>query len=105
LRKFLDDAVNGKVVVPKNQRNPQRDQGGEKSGDKKVRMAVNSIVGGFDGGGQSGAAKKRYMRRSDFEAKFVGHTSIAFVPNISFTKEDKQGVVPHDDDPLVIKVT
>jgi hypothetical protein len=26
LRKFLDDAGNGKVVVPKTQRNPQRDQ-------------------------------------------------------------------------------
>jgi hypothetical protein len=43
LRKFLDDAANGKVVVPKTQRNPQRDQG-EKSGEQKVRIAVNTIA-------------------------------------------------------------
>jgi hypothetical protein len=44
------------------------------------------------------------VRRSDFEAKFVGHTSIAHVPDLSFTKEDKREVMPHDDDPLVIQV-
>jgi hypothetical protein len=31
LRKFLDDASNDRVVVPKIQRNPQKDQGGEKA--------------------------------------------------------------------------
>jgi mRNA-degrading endonuclease YafQ of YafQ-DinJ toxin-antitoxin module len=35
LRKFLDDAANGKVVVLKNQRNPQRDQGGENQERRK----------------------------------------------------------------------
>jgi hypothetical protein len=48
LRKFLDDAANGKVVVPKVQRDPQRDQG-ENSGGEKVRIAVNTIAGGFAG--------------------------------------------------------
>jgi hypothetical protein len=104
LRKFLDDAANGKVVIPKNQRNPHRDHGGEKSGEENVRIAVNTIAGGFPGGGESGAARKRYVKRSDFEANFKGHTSIAPVPDISFTKEDKQGVMPHDDNPLVIQV-
>jgi hypothetical protein len=51
LRKFLDNAANGKVVVPKTLRNPQRDQG-EKSGEEKVRIAVNTIAGGFAGGGK-----------------------------------------------------
>jgi hypothetical protein len=32
LRKFLDDASNGRVVVPKSQRNPEKDQGGKKEG-------------------------------------------------------------------------
>jgi hypothetical protein len=36
--------------------------------------------------------------------KFLGHTSIALVPDLSFTKENKQEVMPHDDDPLVIQV-
>jgi hypothetical protein len=104
LRKCLDDASNDIVVVPKSQRNPQKDQGGEKAGEEKVRISVNTIAGGFAGGGKSGAARKRYVRHLDFETKFVGQTSVAPVPDISFTKEDKQEVMPHDDDPLVIQV-
>jgi mRNA-degrading endonuclease YafQ of YafQ-DinJ toxin-antitoxin module len=77
LRKFLDGAANGKVVVPKTQRNPQGDQGGEKSGEEKVIIAVNTIARGFADGGESSAARKRYVRQLDFEAKFVGHTFIA----------------------------
>jgi hypothetical protein len=63
LRKFLDDACNGRVVVPKSQRNPQKDQGREKVGEEKARILVNTIAGGFVGGGESGAARKRYVRR------------------------------------------
>jgi hypothetical protein len=103
LRKFLDDAANAKVVVPKTQRNPQRDQG-QNSGEEKVRISVNTIAGGFAGGGESSNARKRYVRRAEFEAKFVGHTSISSTPDLSFTKEDKREVMPHDDDPLVIQV-
>ncbi|KAK2368694.1 hypothetical protein QL285_081871 [Trifolium repens] len=103
LRKFLDDAANGKVVVPKTQRDPQRDQG-QSSGEEKVRIAVNTIAGGFAGGGESSNARKRYVRRAEFEAKFVGHTSISSTPDLSFTKEDKREVMTHDDDPLVIQV-
>jgi hypothetical protein len=103
LRKFLDDAANGKVVVPKTQRNPQRDQG-EKSGEEKVRISVNTIAGGFTEGGESSNARKHYVRRSDFKANIVGYTSIAPTPDLSFTKEDKREVMPHDDDPLVIQV-
>ncbi|KAK2389332.1 hypothetical protein QL285_062927 [Trifolium repens] len=43
LRKFLDDAANGKVVVPKVQRDPQRDQG-QGSGGEKAIIAVNTIA-------------------------------------------------------------
>ncbi|WJX77765.1 hypothetical protein P8452_61041 [Trifolium repens] len=75
LRKFLDDAANGKVVVPKVRRDSERDQGENPEGEK-VRIAVNTIAGGFAGGGESNNAHKRYVRRSEFEAKFVGHTSI-----------------------------
>jgi hypothetical protein len=103
LRKFLDDAANGKVVVPKVRRDSERDQGENPEGEK-VRIAVNTIAGGFAGGGESNNARKRYVRRSEFEAKFVGHTSISSTPDLSFTKEDKREVMPHDDDPLVIQV-
>ncbi|MCH79824.1 gag-pol polyprotein, partial [Trifolium medium] len=34
----------------------------------------------------------------------VGHTAFPSTPDISFTTADEQGVMSHDDDPLVIKV-
>ncbi|KAK2445921.1 hypothetical protein QL285_016792 [Trifolium repens] len=103
LRKFLEDAADEKVVVPKVRRGPQGNQEENPEGEK-VRIAVNTIAGGFAGGGESSKARKRYIRRSEFEAKFVGHTSISSTPDLSFTKEDKREVMPHDDDPLVIQV-
>ncbi|KAK2427055.1 hypothetical protein QL285_025661 [Trifolium repens] len=103
LRKFLEDAAGGKIVVPKVRRDPQGSQEENPEGEK-VRIAVNTIAGGFAGGGESSNARKRYVRRSEFEAKFVGHTSVSPTPDLSFTKEDKREVMPHDDDPLVIQV-
>jgi hypothetical protein len=103
LRKFLDDAANGKIVVPKARRDPQRDQEGNPEGEK-VRIAVNTIAGGLAGGGELSNARKRYVRRAELEAKFVGHTPISPTPDLSFTKEDKREVMTHDDDPLVIQV-
>ncbi|WJX92616.1 hypothetical protein P8452_74233 [Trifolium repens] len=89
LRKFLEDAADGKVVVPKVRRDTQGNQEENPEGEK-VRIAVNTIARGFAGGGESSNARKRYVRRSVFEAKFVGHTSISPTPDLSFTKEDKQ---------------
>ena len=93
LRKFLEDAADGKVVVPKVRRDTQGNQEENPEGEK-VRIAVNTIAGGFAGGGESSNARKRYVRRSVFEAKFVGHTSISPTPDLSFTKEDKREVMP-----------
>ncbi|KAK2393494.1 hypothetical protein QL285_055433 [Trifolium repens] len=103
LRKFLEDAADGKVVIPKVRRDTQGNQEENPEGEK-VRIAVNTIAGGFAGGVESSNARKQYVRRSVFEAKFVGHTSISPTPDLSFTKEDKKEVMPHDDDPLVIQV-
>jgi hypothetical protein len=44
LRKFLDDASNSRVVIPKSQRDPQKNQGGEKAGEEKARISVNTIA-------------------------------------------------------------
>ncbi|MCI07891.1 hypothetical protein A2U01_0028960, partial [Trifolium medium] len=56
------------------------------------------------GGRESSSTRRRYARRAEFDAKFVGHTSFSLILDISFTKEDEKGVMPHDDDPLVIQV-
>jgi hypothetical protein len=44
LRKFLDDAAEGKIMVPKNPRNPPKDHSGDE-GKERVRIAVNTIAG------------------------------------------------------------
>ncbi|PNX65992.1 gag-pol polyprotein, partial [Trifolium pratense] len=69
-----------------------------------MRIAVNTIAGGFSGGGVSNNARKRYARSVTHEIYLVGNTSSSPVPDISFTAKDGQGVFPHDDDPLVIQV-
>ncbi|MCI87411.1 hypothetical protein A2U01_0108694, partial [Trifolium medium] len=60
LRKFLEDAAKGKVALPKQV--PYRVKNGGEAGSKgeKNRMAVNTIAGGFAGGGESNSARKRY---------------------------------------------
>ncbi|GAU49941.1 hypothetical protein TSUD_408350 [Trifolium subterraneum] len=68
------------------------------------RIAVNTIVGGFAGGGESRAARKRYLRRIIQETNMVAHVSSPKAPEISFSPSDGEGMFPHDDDPLVIQV-
>ncbi|MCI51151.1 hypothetical protein A2U01_0072395, partial [Trifolium medium] len=69
----------------------------------KSRIAVNTITGGFSGGGETNAARKWYARQARLETFLVGRTSFPTVPDIAFTAEDGQGIMPHDDDPLVIQ--
>ncbi|GAU43891.1 hypothetical protein TSUD_399390 [Trifolium subterraneum] len=72
--------------------------GGNKG--EKHRVAVNTISGGFAGGGESNSAIKPYVRRSRFEICSVGNSTFPHTPEISFNLEDRRDVVPHDDDPL-----
>ncbi|XP_045791370.1 uncharacterized protein LOC123886075 [Trifolium pratense] len=104
LRKFIDDAAQGRVVVPKVQRHDSKELPGRDEDQTRVRIAVNTIAGGFSGGGVSNNARKKYARSATHETYLVGNTSFSPAPDISFTAEDGQGVLPHDDDPLVIQV-
>ncbi|GAU43737.1 hypothetical protein TSUD_365860 [Trifolium subterraneum] len=62
LRKFLEDAAKGQIALPK--QIPYPPKGGNDGGNKgeKQRVAVNTISGGFAGGGKSNSARKRYVR-------------------------------------------
>ncbi|PNX84239.1 reticuline oxidase-like protein [Trifolium pratense] len=104
LRKFIDDAAQGRVVVPKVQRQDSKEPPGRDEDQTRMRIAVNTIAGGFSGGGVSNNARKRYARSVTHEIYLVWNTSSSPVPDISFTAKDGQGVFPHDDDPLVIQV-
>ncbi|MCI12290.1 gag-pol polyprotein, partial [Trifolium medium] len=67
-------------------------------------MAVNTIAGGFAGGGESSSARKRYVRHTVHEICSIRYPTLPKIPEISFNAEDGRDVMPHDDDPLVIQV-
>jgi len=60
------------------------------------------ILGGFSGGGSTTAKRKKYARVvMTLEAR--GHDDTSNL-DLYFTKADLVGVVPHDNDPVVISV-
>ncbi|CAJ2666766.1 unnamed protein product, partial [Trifolium pratense] len=104
LRRFIDDAAQGRVVVPKIPRQEPRDTQGPSKEPPKERISVNTIAGGFSGGGESSSARKRYVRRAISEIYLVRQPQPLDVPDLAFTARDGLEVAPHDDDPLVIQV-
>ncbi|GAU32939.1 hypothetical protein TSUD_153560 [Trifolium subterraneum] len=71
------------------------------------RVAVNTISGGFAGGGELSSARKRYLRGIINATNSINHTAhndFSQTPDLSFSPKDASGIVPHDDDPLVIQV-
>ncbi|GAU22857.1 hypothetical protein TSUD_282240 [Trifolium subterraneum] len=104
LRKFLEDAAKGQVAIPKQIPNQQKGENDNINKGEKHRVAVNTIYGGFAGGGEVNSARKRYVRRSRFEVCSVGSLTFPHTPDILFNPEDARDVIPHDDDPLVIQV-
>ncbi|MCI24898.1 hypothetical protein A2U01_0046085, partial [Trifolium medium] len=61
LRKFLEDAAQGRVVVPKPPKYQPKDRSDGEGGTRKSRIAVNTIAVGFSGGGETSSARKRYI--------------------------------------------
>ncbi|XP_016167927.1 uncharacterized protein LOC107610382 [Arachis ipaensis] len=55
------------------------------------------ISGGFGGGGLTKSSRKRHLK----EVYQVG-SEVPDLPTISFTKEDRQGIIPGHDNPVVI---
>ncbi|MCI31928.1 hypothetical protein A2U01_0053140, partial [Trifolium medium] len=53
LRKFLEDATQGQIVVPKQPKYPPKDHPDDDRGTGKARIAVNTIAGGFSEGGET----------------------------------------------------
>ncbi|GAU46453.1 hypothetical protein TSUD_402200 [Trifolium subterraneum] len=104
LRKFLERAAKGDLNKRSPPRSPRRSPPREDDEKEPKRIAVNTIAGGFAGGGESKAARKRYLRRIIQETNTVAHISSSRAPEISFSPSDGEGVFPHDEDPLVIQV-
>ncbi|XP_045810471.1 uncharacterized protein LOC123904913 [Trifolium pratense] len=104
LRKFIEDAAQGRVVVPKIPRQEPWNTPGPGKEPPKGRISVNTIAGGFSGGGESSSARKRYVRRAISEIYLIRQPQSLAFPDLAFTAKDGLEVAPHDDDPLVIQV-
>ncbi|GAU20758.1 hypothetical protein TSUD_239520 [Trifolium subterraneum] len=103
LRKFLEAAAKGQIALPKQMPNQQKGGGDGRNKGEKQRVVVNTISGGFAGGGESISARKRYARKSRFEICSVRSLILPHTLEISFNPDARE-ILPHDDDPLVIQV-
>ncbi|MCH90939.1 gag-pol polyprotein [Trifolium medium] len=65
---------------------------------------INTIAGGFSGGGESNSARKKYVRQVNQIAEMIRKISFPKTPELTFSERDAEGIVPHDNDPLVIQV-
>ncbi|XP_020209122.1 uncharacterized protein LOC109794071 [Cajanus cajan] len=68
-----------------------------------LRGIINTIAGGFAGGGASSSARKRHLRSINC-ALSTASISYKSSPPISFSNEDYAGISPNQDDPMVIGV-
>ena len=68
-----------------------------------LRGTINTISGGFAGGGNSSSSRKRHLRAVHSVHISTGR-SWKKMPPITFTDADFKGVDPKQDDPMVVTV-
>ncbi|XP_020216781.1 uncharacterized protein LOC109800407 [Cajanus cajan] len=69
----------------------------------RTRKVINTIAGGFAGGGSSSSARKRHLRAIR-SVNNVNQPRMPKMPPITFTDRDFRGADPVQDDPMVISV-
>jgi len=82
---------------PRRQSPPSISQG------PSVRGVINTIAGGFAGGGITSTARKRHLRIVQ-SVNAISRPLAKKMPPITFTNADFKGVDPQQDDPMVITV-
>ncbi|XP_014515666.1 uncharacterized protein LOC106773495 [Vigna radiata var. radiata] len=82
-------------------RNQQRaDRSRSRSTERVVRGVINTISGGFAGGGSTSAARKRHLRNLHSASR--AGPSRRSMPTITFSDEDFHAPDLEQDDPMVI---
>ncbi|XP_027905769.1 uncharacterized protein LOC114165319 [Vigna unguiculata] len=81
-------------------RSPRRSR--SRSRDKPLRGYINTIFGGFAGGGSSSSARNRHVRA--LKSVHLVEKKVRLMPPITFTNEDFKAPDPDHDDPMVISI-
>ncbi|XP_020218783.1 uncharacterized protein LOC109802006 [Cajanus cajan] len=93
--------------APHRNRSRERSRSQERSSQQRdrnqPRRVINTIAGGFAGGGSSSSARKRHLRAIK-SVNSIGRATAIRMPPITFTDQYFQGVDPVQDDPMVISV-
>jgi len=93
LKEYLQEPQGGPTSAA-----PEEDQGHE----MPIHREINTISGGFSGGGCTFSQRKKYAR--EVMAVEAQESDQSPKPDLIFTKADLQDVIPHDNDPVVILV-
>jgi hypothetical protein len=85
-------------------RSPKKNLDDRGKARDSTHHVINTIVGGFSGGDESNAARKRYLRQVNHVAELTEAVAFPTTPELSFSEKDSEWVIPHDNDPLVVQV-
>ncbi|XP_020204903.1 uncharacterized protein LOC109790199 [Cajanus cajan] len=93
--------------VPPRRRSRERSKTPERNDQQRdrnqTRRVINTIAGGFAGGGSTSSARKRHLRAIK-SVNVVGREASIHMPPVTFTDRDFKRVDPMQDDPMVISV-
>ena len=69
-----------------------------------ARLTLNTISGGFTGGGETSSSKKRYALSLMHVSHNIFSGKEERLVAVGFSRRDSEGVIAHENDPMVIKV-
>lgn len=81
-------------------RHPEDTRRNKKDEEQKERHTL-TISGGFTGRGESNTSRKKYVRQVRLLDNSVNQ-ALAREPNITFSTKDCEGIIPHDNDLMVV---
>ncbi|XP_047172803.1 uncharacterized protein LOC124840735 [Vigna umbellata] len=93
-----DRPRNSRAERPRSERRPSRSR--SRSRERPLRGHINTISGGFAGGGSSSSARKRRIRA--LQSVHLVDQPRRTMPPITFSDEDFHAPDPDQDDPMVI---
>ncbi|XP_052736709.1 uncharacterized protein LOC128197899 [Vigna angularis] len=93
-----DKPQRSRAERPRSERRPSRSR--SRSRERPLRGHINTISGGFAGGGSSFSARKRHVRA--LQSVHLVDKPRRSMPPITFSDEDFHAPDPDQDDPMVI---